>query len=317
MKKILIELPTWLGDCVMATSAIENIIHTYPKVKMTIFGTKISSAVFSQHPNLEKIIIDNSKSHGNRLFNLYKIAKKVGQFDCAFSFRRRFSSHFFIFFVNTKHRAIYQRYDKKSQHQVLRYNDFVNRVLGINNDAGALKIYTKKTQKNTKKTLGINPGASYGSAKRWYPLEFAKVASAFCGEYDIIIFGSSDEIDIAADIEKFLLEEGVSNYQNLAGKTMVFELIEKISNLDLLITGDSGPMHIGASFQVPTVAIFGPTKDNETRQWMNKKSVIVKKNLDCQPCMQRICPLKHHNCMRQIKASTVLEAIESKISLLN
>ena len=82
---------------------------------------------------------------------------------------------------------------------------------------------------------------------------------------------------------------------------------------DLLITGDSGPMHVAAAFQVPTVTIFGPTNDKETSQWMNIKSMIVKKNLDCQPCMERSCPLKHNNCMTQIKASEVLVSVEEVI----
>ena len=70
-------------------------------------------------------------------------------------------------------------------------------------------------------------------------------------------------------------------------------------------------MHIAASFQVPTVAIFGPTRDDETSQWKNDKSIIVKKDLDCQPCMKRNCPLKHHNCMNLIKAVDVLKAVRS------
>ena len=157
---------------------------------------------------------------------------------------------------------------------------------------------------------GINPGASYGSAKRWYPQEFAKVARELSNEYDIVIFGGSSEIDIAVDIEKSLIENGVNNYQNLAGNTTITELINKIASLDLFITGDSGPMHIAAAFQIPTVAIFGPTKDKETSQWMNKKSIIVKRSLDCQPCMKRICPLQHHNCMNFIKANDVLRAAD-------
>ena len=108
-----------------------------------------------------------------------------------------------------------------------------------------------------------------------------------------------------------MIEKGVNNYQNLAGKTSIAGLITQLSNLDLFITGDSGSMHIAAAFQVPTVTIFGPTNDKETSQWMGKKSVIVKQNLDCQPCMRRVCPLKHHNCMKLIKAKEVLNAIES------
>ena len=70
-------------------------------------------------------------------------------------------------------------------------------------------------------------------------------------------------------------------------------------------------MHVAAAFEVPTVAIFGPTKDDETSQWMNEKSLIVKKNLDCQPCMKRTCPLGHHDCMNLIKAIDVSKAVDS------
>jgi len=157
--------------------------------------------------------------------------------------------------------------------------------------------------------LGINPGASYGSAKRWYPEEFSKVAAELSNQYDIVIFGGPNEQDISLDIEKSLIEKGINNYQNLAGNTTITELINRISKLDLFITGDSGPMHIAAAFKIPTVTIFGPTKDDETSQWMNDKSVIVKENLDCQPCMQRTCPIGHHNCMKLIKYEIVLKSI--------
>ena len=65
--------------------------------------------------------------------------------------------------------------------------------------------------------MGISPGASYGSAKRWYPEEFAKVATALSHKYDIYIFGSPDEKDIALDIENFLIKKGVKNFDNLSG----------------------------------------------------------------------------------------------------
>ncbi|MBT4836139.1 MAG: lipopolysaccharide heptosyltransferase II [Methylococcales bacterium] len=313
MYKILIEVPTWLGDCVMTTPAIENIVNLHPDADITIFGSAVSIKVFKHHPNVKHIVVDESKQHQNRVFHLYKQVKQLGEFDCAISFRRTLASKLFVWFAEATIKGNYKRHTKQAIHQVIRYNDFVNKTFKANTIASQLTIYKSlvpfKVIKSDKKLLGINPGASYGSAKRWYPEEFAKVASELSHQYDIVIFGGPGEADIALDIEKSLLEKGVKNYQNLAGKTAIPELINRISNLNLFITGDSGPMHVAAAFQVPTVAIFGPTKDKETSQWMNKKGIIVKSNIDCQPCMERTCPLKHHNCMRLIKAQNVLNAV--------
>ena len=314
MYKVLIEVPTWLGDCVMTTPAIENIVNLHPDADITIFGSAVSTRVFEHHPNVQHIVIDASRKHKFRIFHLYKQARQLGKFDCAISFRRTLASKLFVWFSKAILKGSYRRYTKQAIHQVIRYNDFVNKVFGINTNASQLTVCKNskpvKMHKSDKKLLGINPGASYGSAKRWYPEEFAKVAGGLASQYDIIIFGGPNESDITADIEQGLIDSRITNYQNLAGKTTISELINHISKLDLFITGDSGPMHVAAAFQVPTVAIFGPTKDNETSQWMNEKSIIVKKHLDCQPCMKRACPLGHHNCMNLIKATDVLDAIK-------
>jgi heptosyltransferase-2 len=218
------------------------------------------------------------------------------------------------FLISAKKKYQFDKNKYQNRHQVEKYNDFVNDSLSIDSTAGKLQLYGHNIAKSRKKILGINPGASYGSAKRWYPKEFAKVASKLSSQYDVVIFGGPSEIDIAGDIEQALIDSSVKNYKNLAGNTTITELINKIASLDLFITGDSGPMHIAAAFQIPTVAIFGPTKDKETSQWMNNKSIIVKKNLNCQPCMKRTCPLQHHDCMNLIKAVDVLTAV-SRIKL--
>jgi len=299
--KVLIEPPTWLGDCVMATPAIENIVNFYTDVEITFIGSFVSIEAMKSHPKVVKTVILDKK-YGY----LYKTAKNLDDFDAFFSFRSSFRSKFLKFFISAKNKYI-------NCHQVKKYNDFVNDSLNIDSNPGKLKLYKQNQSSDVaqKSILGINPGASYGSAKRWYPEEFAKVASELANQYDIVIFGGPGEKDIAMDIEKSLLEKGIDNYQNLAVNTTIPELIDHISKLDLFITGDSGPMHVAAAFQVPTVAIFGPTKDDETSQWMNDKSIIVKQNLDCQPCMKRTCPLQHHNCMNLIKATDVLSAVKT------
>jgi heptosyltransferase-2 len=304
--KILIEIPTWLGDCVMATPAIENTVNFYNDVEITFIGSFVSIEALKNHPKAIKTFVLDKK-----YTSLYKISRDLGNFDAFFSFRSSLRTKFLKFLISAKNKYQFDKNKYQNRHQVEKYNDFVNDSLSIDSTAKKLQIYGYNIVKSKKKILGINPGASYGSAKRWYPQEFAKVASELSAEYDIVIFGGPDEVDIAGDIEQALIDSSVKNYKNLAGNTTITELINKIASLDLFITGDSGPMHIAAAFQIPTVAIFGPTKDKETSQWMNKKSIIVKKNLDCQPCMKRICPLQHHNCMNLIKAADVLDAVEN------
>jgi len=304
--KILIELPTWLGDCVMATPAIENIVNFYNDAEITFIGSFVSIEAMKNHPKVVKTVVLDKKYS-----SLYKTVKKLGGFDAFFSFRSSVRSKFLKFLISSQNKYQFDKNNYQGRHQVEKYNNFVNDSLSIDLEAGKLQIYDYNSSKNKRKVLGVNPGASYGSAKRWYPEEFSKVASGLSNQYDIIIFGGPNESDIAADIENGLIDSGVTNYQNLAGKTTIPELINRISSLDLFVTGDSGPMHVAAAFQVPTVAIFGPTKDDETSQWMNEKSIIVKKNLECQPCMKRTCPLQHHNCMNLIKAVDVLSAVKT------
>ena len=304
--KVLIELPTWLGDAVMVTPAIENIINFHDDIEITLIGSFISVEALKNHPKVVKTDILSKK-----YLSLYKTCKELGKFDVFLSFRSSFRSKFLKFLISAKNKYQFDKNKYQNRHQVEKYNDFVNDSLNTNFPAGKLTLSTINHQPSTNKAVGLNPGASYGSAKRWYPQEFAKVASELSSEYDIVIFGGPSETDIAGDIEQELINSGIKNYENLAGNITIPELIDKISNLNLFITGDSGPMHVAAAFQVPTVAIFGPTKDKETSQWMNSKSIIVKKNLECQPCMKRTCPLQHNNCTNLIKAVDVLRAVKT------
>jgi heptosyltransferase II len=305
--RILIELPTWLGDTLMATPAIENLANYYDDSKITLIGSVIAIEALKNHPKVIKTYVLEKN-----YFYLNHSIKNFGEFDIYFSFRGSFRSKFLKFLISSKRKYQFNKNKFIKGHQVEKYNNFVNESLNIKTIASNLILHhVSKSKDGKNKLLGINPGSSYGDAKRWYPEKFADVAKYLSNQYDIIIFGGPGEKDIANDIENYLIENGVENFQNLAGEITIEELINEITDLDLFITGDSGPMHIAASFQVPTVSIFGPTKDNETSQWMNEKSIIVKKDLECQPCMKRVCPLKHHKCMKMLEVSDVLEAIET------
>jgi heptosyltransferase II len=307
MKKVLIELPTWLGDAVMTTPAIENLTKYFVDIEITLLGSFESIETLKSHPKVIKTyLIDKN------YFTIYKIIKDLDEFDFFFSFRGSMRSKIIKFCISSKYKFQFDKSKYTQGHQVEKYNQLINDSLQIKTNPNKLILHNKKSNIEKKyKLLGINPGASYGNAKRWYPQEYAEVAIKLSNQYDIIIFGGPKEKGVAKDIENYLIEKDISNYLNLAGLLSINELISNIAKLDLFITGDSGPMHLAASLQIPTVTIFGPTKVNETSQWKNKNSKIVKKNLKCQPCMKKTCPLVHHNCMKMVKSSDVLKAIDS------
>ena len=85
INKIFIEVPTWLGDAIMTTPAIENIIKQYPNAKITMLGSYVSTQALGNFENVSKVIVDDTKKSGNRYLNLIKVAKNVGQVDLAIS----------------------------------------------------------------------------------------------------------------------------------------------------------------------------------------------------------------------------------------
>ncbi len=320
--KILIILPNWLGDAIMTTPAIELLAHYYPQTAFTFIGSYVSIEALKHHPKCINTVVDETKKASSRLLATYKLAKELGEFDMVVNFRNQIHASLLSYFTGTVltlarrswHSQLLLSHPKKvstHQHLVLQYIEIaMQNTDEYQNETPPLRLYISKHNFD-KPTLGINAGATYGSAKRWYPERFAQVAAAFSEKYDIIIFGGPNEVEMAADIQNSLEKLNISNFTNLAGKTSVEELCSHVGGCSLFITNDSGPMHIAAAYQVPTVAIFGPTKHKETSQWMNEKSVIVRHDMECAPCMKRECPLKHHECMKGITASEVIEAVKS------
>lgn len=293
----------------MSTPAIENISTYFKEIEITIFGSKTSVELIKNHPKVINTLVIDQKNQ----FSL-KTYTNLGSFDFFFSFRGSTRAKITKLIVSSKNKYQFDHKKNSNRHQVIKYTEFINHSLNVNLYAGNLVSYFERPQiSKASRLLGINPGATYGDAKRWYPEKFVKIALELSDSFDIIIFGGINELEFAKEIEVHLIKNHIKNFSNLAGKTSIAELTKYISSLDIFITGDSGPMHIAASLQIPTVALFGPTNPNETSQWKNPRSQIVKKDLDCQPCLKRTCPLKHHNCMRLIKAIDVIDSV-SKIN---
>jgi len=185
--KLLIELPTWLGDAIMATPAIENIVNFYNDAEITFIGSFVSIEALKNHPKvIKKLVLDKKYT------SLYKISRDLGNFDAFFSFRSSVRSKFLKFLISAKKKHQFDKNKYQDRHQVEKYNDFINDSLATNSAAGKLKIYGHNNIKSKRKVLGINPGASYGSAKRWYPQEFAKVATELSNQYNIVILYFND-----------------------------------------------------------------------------------------------------------------------------
>ncbi len=381
--RILIELPTWLGDAVMASAAVEAIAKhaaafdagnltdefenerdfsfssqnfgsvtqeiqifkndtpnldgkfeadrganltanaqenqnpqnlkkdAREQVKIVFFGSFAACELFKAHPNCERVVVDNSKKAKFRLWRLFWQARNLGKFDAAFSFRSSFASKILLFGARTQRKFIFQK-SKDGAHQVQKYLKFVKAALNLKRADDELRLYFEP-RKFDAPVLGLNPGASYGSAKRWYPAYFAQVALHFKDKFKIMIFGGAGERDMCEQIERILRENG-AECLNLAGKTGVRELCENIGGIGqsggIFVTNDSGPMHIAAAYNTPTIALFGPTRFTQTCPWRNENARILHLNLECMPCMKRVCPLKTHACMKDLSPQAVIQTIE-------
>lgn len=335
--KIFINLPTWLGDSVMASAALKLIFSHFQSVdknaRFVLYGSFVACELFKACDNVE-ICVQAPKQKGilgalSRFVSFRKLAQNWGEFDYAFSFRSAFSACLMLFLLRAKHKFIFDKRQNKNAHQVLKYLAFIEKALNTKAASDelflptpAFKALQAKEQKALldkfgisadKKLLGINAGAKYGLAKCWDKEYFAQVAFEFSSTHEILIFGTNTEQQICDDIELWLTQNGLKSH-NLCSKTTIKELCELISALHLFISNDSGAMHIAAFYKTPTIAVFGPTRFTQTNPWQNENARLIHLNLPCMPCMKRVCPLKHHACMKELKPKLVIEAAKSLIA---
>jgi len=150
--------------------------------------------------------------------------------------------------------------------------------------------------------IGLNPGASYGGAKRWPVERFAAAADALAGEFParVVIFGAPAEAAIAEQVAACTH----CNPVILAGKTTLGQLMGLIRECNLFITNDSGPMHLAAALNTPQLAIFGSTSEIATGP-LGARARVVKHQVDCNPCFLRECPIDFR-CMLGITVERVV-----------
>ena len=155
--------------------------------------------------------------------------------------------------------------------------------------------------------VGINPGGDRAN-RRWDPARYAAVADGVAEAFGarILLFGGPGEERIAQDIQSRMRHPAT----DLAGKLNLNELAYVVSRLDLLVTNDSGPMHMAAAVNTPQVAIFGPEEPEHFRPYAPADSyVIMHKPMDCRPCRTAACD--HVSCLDKITADEVLAAAKT------
>jgi lipopolysaccharide heptosyltransferase II len=148
--------------------------------------------------------------------------------------------------------------------------------------------------------IGVNPGAFYGTAKRWLPERFAAVADTLAGRgAQVALVGGPAERAVG----EVIAAQMTAPARMLCGQTTLPELVGVLSRLRLLVTNDSGPMHLAAALGVPVVAVFGPTDWRETHP-VGDAHTLVRVPVYCSPCGLRECPIDHR-CMRRVTVDRV------------
>jgi heptosyltransferase-2 len=168
-------------------------------------------------------------------------------------------------------------------------------------NAPSLSQKTLKILEDSPFVLGMAPGASYGNAKKAPLSLFAKAAEIILEERpgQLIILGSDSEKEDAKSLQN-LLPKG-RNVLNLAGNTTLDLLIELIRRTSLIITNDSGIMHLSGALKTKLIALFGPTNPITTGP-LSVSSVILRSLVPCAPCLRRECPLPERICFKGLKA---------------
>jgi len=316
--------PNWVGDAVLAIPAMKAVRERFPDAEITLLVRPWVAGIFKSAPFIDHLW---SEARPAGLRDWLRITRSIRRnaYDLALLFPNSFESAVMMFLGRIPKRVGYAtdgrrwlltnrlRPLKTKRHQVHYYLDLAA-ALSANiarpsieiaatpeEKAQAAKLLASQGIPAGRRYLVLNPGAAYGSAKRWGEDGFAAVGDSLAKELDIdvVIVGSETERSLAETIQTKMK----SRVAVLNGRTSLETLIGVISSAALVVTNDSGPMHISAALGVPTVAIFGATDDAVTGP-IGARTRVVRQPVECSPCLLRECPIDHR-CMTRVSAESV------------
>jgi len=316
--RILIRGSNWLGDSVISMSAVRAIKAGRPDAHITVAAPEKIAPVWKLVPEVDEVIELKTGS----LLSAVRAIRQRGRFDVAVLFPNSLRVALEAWLAGVPRRVGYAGHDRRGllnqivpersrigpiEHQVLHYLEIAAAVGGLAEPPPLSKFPLRVKPNGANARIGLCPGAEYGPAKRWLPERFAEVALAVSAQRPVqwVLFGTSKDAEIGAAIEA---SAGVACI-NRIGQTTMNELIAELSECALLLTNDTGTMHLATILGVPVVAIFGSTEPYLTGP-LGRARHIIRHQVECSPCFLRECPIDFR-CMKAVTVDEVVEVVTS------
>jgi heptosyltransferase-2 len=333
--RILVKEVNWLGDVVMSLPALQAIRRAYPDAHLAVLIKKELASFFDGARWIDEVI---PYSVGRGLSGFFDRRRIVGEirsrrFDLGVLFPNSFESALWLTMAGIRRRAGFVADARGAMltlkaapppeavtgHQVNYWlamvratgvavgtaNDFALDVHGPHRER--MREWLAANRKRpARRVFAIAPAAAYGPAKEWPADSYAALIELLAQHEnaEVVLVGSPSE---RAKCEE-VAAASKAGAMIAAGHTNIGELIALLSLCDGFIGNDSGCMHIAGALGLPTLAIFGSTNPNRTGPLGPKTRVIYRK-LECSPCLARTCRFGHYNCLTQIEAAEIADAI--------
>jgi len=332
IKRILIRCTNWVGDAVITTPAIRAVRKNFPEAKISLLAKPWVAPIFYNNHYIDNILIYDAAGKHKGLSGILRLSKELRKekFDLAILLQNAFEAALIAFLAgipnilgyNTDARSLLLTHciclkpALKSVHQIDYYLGILEGASLESDGRHLTLVVTDEERKHAEKILakhgitekdrliGINPGAVFGSAKRWFPERYAALSiklQKYSGA-EIAIFGGPGEKALGDYISELMGNRCV----NFCGKTSLREAVALIERCQLFITNDSGLMHVAAALDTPQIAIFGST-DHVTTSPSSPKSRIIRVPVPCSPCLKPDCPIDHR-CMKNITVEMIYDA---------
>jgi heptosyltransferase-2 len=315
--RILIRSSNWLGDAVMSAPAVRAIKNGRPDAQVTIASPEKLAPMWKLVPEVDAII-----PLASSLLPSAGLLRRQAPFDAAIVFPNSLRVALETWLSGVPRRVGYSGHWRRwllnqivpeprkpgpPEHHSLRFLRIARECGADTSDVQypTSNLQTIIHRQPTK--IGLCPGAEYGPAKRWLPERFADAAERISAQSPVqwLLFGTARDSSAGEQIAAALRDHCV----NRIGQTTLDQLIDELHECRLLVTNDTGTMHLAAFLGIPVVAIFGSTEPRMTGP-LGNGHIILRHHVECSPCFLRECPIDFR-CMKAISAEEVAGAVLS------